>query len=301
MARPIKQGLDYFPLDVDIDQDDKIAMIEALHGIEGFGVVIKLLSKVYKEGYFYEWTDREQLLFSKRVNVNINTVSAVVNDCLKEGLFHQDMYDKYSILTSKGIQKRYLEAVKRRKQVIFIERYFLISDIDSIIGSNKIDVLMEKDDSSRVNVNINPHSKGVNVNKSTQRKGKERKEKESNKDIVKKFSILDMENAKLLFELMQQNNPDVRKPNLDKWADEFRIIRERRKKSDEQVKYMIHWTQNDSFWKSNILSPSKLKDKWDSLVLRIQEENAKKKQQLAIGSKPKSVDWEAIEGSLGDE
>ena len=31
MARPQKNGLDYFPLDVDMDQDDKIALIEAQH------------------------------------------------------------------------------------------------------------------------------------------------------------------------------------------------------------------------------------------------------------------------------
>jgi len=29
MARPTKTGLDYFPLDVDMDNDDKIALIEA--------------------------------------------------------------------------------------------------------------------------------------------------------------------------------------------------------------------------------------------------------------------------------
>ena len=45
MARPIKSGLDYFPLDVDIDQDDKVAIIEAEHGMLGFGIVIKLLNE----------------------------------------------------------------------------------------------------------------------------------------------------------------------------------------------------------------------------------------------------------------
>ena len=42
MARPQKEGLDYFPFDVDMDQDDKVALIEAKHGITGFGVVVKL-------------------------------------------------------------------------------------------------------------------------------------------------------------------------------------------------------------------------------------------------------------------
>ena len=83
MGRPQKQGLDYFPLNVDIDQDDKIAMIEAIHGIEGFGIVIKLLMKIYKEGYFYKWTECEQILFSKRVNVDIKQVNEIIDDCIK--------------------------------------------------------------------------------------------------------------------------------------------------------------------------------------------------------------------------
>lgn len=43
MARYLKSGLDYFPLNVDIDQDDKMALIEAQYGIVGFGIVIKFL------------------------------------------------------------------------------------------------------------------------------------------------------------------------------------------------------------------------------------------------------------------
>lgn len=178
MARPIKEGLDYFPLDVDIDQDDKIAVIEALHGVEGFGVVIKLLMKIYKEGYFYEWSQREQLIFSRRINVNINAVNEVVNDCIKEGLFNKEIYDSCHILTSRGIQKRYLEAVKRRKEVEFRKDIFLLSDIKSIVGSNKIDVFLVDDNNKRINVNINPTKERVNDNISTQRKEKERKEKE---------------------------------------------------------------------------------------------------------------------------
>lgn len=45
MARPQKQGLDYFPIDTNMDQDDKIALIESKHSVTGFGVLIKLLNK----------------------------------------------------------------------------------------------------------------------------------------------------------------------------------------------------------------------------------------------------------------
>nr|QRZ17783.1 DUF4373 domain-containing protein [Virgibacillus sp. AGTR] len=94
MARPTKEGLDYFPLDVDIDQDDKIALIEATHGLEGFGIIIKLLMKIYDNSYFYKWGEKEQLLFSRRVNVNINRVNDIINDCVKWGIFSKRLYEQ---------------------------------------------------------------------------------------------------------------------------------------------------------------------------------------------------------------
>lgn len=171
MARPQKEGLDYFPLDVDIDQDDKVQLIEARFGITGFAIVIKLFMKIYKEGYYYEWTEKEQLLFSKRINVDINLVNDVINECIKWGLFDSTLYEKYKILTSKGIQRRYLEATCRRKQVELIKEYYLI---DSSKYSNVVFVSINS-----VNVNNNPHSDKVNDDNNPQSKVKESKVKES--------------------------------------------------------------------------------------------------------------------------
>lgn len=130
MARPLKEGLDYFPLDVDVDQDDKVAIIEGMHGVVGFGIVIKLLMHIYKNSYYYRWTEKQQILFARRVNVNIDEVNAVVNDCVKWGMFDEDLFNAYQILTSRGVQKRYFEITKRRQQVEVIEEYLLIEDSD---------------------------------------------------------------------------------------------------------------------------------------------------------------------------
>jgi len=180
MARPQKEGLDYFPLDVDIDQDDKVQLIEARFGITGFAIVIKLFMKIYKEGYYYEWTEKEQLLFSKRINVDINQVNDVINECLKWGLFDQKLYKKYSILTSKGIQRRYMEAVRRRKQVQIIKEYFLLdqSDYSNIIFVN-INPINDDNNtiSEDVNVSNNPQSK---VKKSKVKKSKVKESKVNN-------------------------------------------------------------------------------------------------------------------------
>ena len=40
MARPIKDGVDYFPFDVSLDE--KFELIEAEFGLTGFAVIVKL-------------------------------------------------------------------------------------------------------------------------------------------------------------------------------------------------------------------------------------------------------------------
>ena len=150
MSRPLKTGLDYFPMDVEMD--DKVELIEAKHGILGFGILVKLYQRIYKEGYFLKLTEETLLIFSKRVNVDINKVNEVINDCLRYQLFDENLHKKYQILTSPGIQKRYLQAIDRRKDIELIQNYINV-DINGL------------------NVNIN----WVNVDISTQSKVKETK------------------------------------------------------------------------------------------------------------------------------
>lgn len=124
----------------------------------------------------------------------------------------------------------------------------------------------------------------------------------SNKTLSHKFEICDLESAKLLFSLMQKNNPEVKKPNIEKWADDMRKIRELDKRTTKQINWLIDWCQKDNFWSSNILSPAKLRKQWDTLVLRAKNEH-EKKQQLAIGAhtKQNKIDFDKLREELGDE
>ena len=79
-------------------QDDKIQLLEAKYGITGFGVLIKLLMKIYSEGYYYTWGEKESLLLSKRVNVDVNKVDEIVADLVKWGMFDSQMFKKYKVL-----------------------------------------------------------------------------------------------------------------------------------------------------------------------------------------------------------
>ncbi|UOK49504.1 hypothetical protein KU891_28875 (plasmid) [Bacillus tropicus] len=105
------------------------------------------------------------------------------------------------------------------------------------------------------------------------------------KTSCQKFSTSDLENAKLLFELMLLNNPSAKEPNFDKWANDFRLMREKDNRTDEQIKYLINWTQKDDFWSTNILSPAKLRKQFDALVVKIKKEKAKTQPKVVKGKK----------------
>jgi hypothetical protein len=119
--------------------------------------------------------------------------------------------------------------------------------------------------------------------------------KEYKKTSRHKFETCDKEMAELLFTLILENNENAKQPNVEKWASEIRIMREQDKRTEEQIRYLIEWSQQDSFWKSNILSPAKLRKHFDTLVMRVKEDISRQYRQPKEKGKPRAYqslqDW----------
>jgi hypothetical protein len=49
MSRPIKEGLDYFPHDVNSSNDKKIEALRALYGNDGYAFYFIMLEQIYQE------------------------------------------------------------------------------------------------------------------------------------------------------------------------------------------------------------------------------------------------------------
>ena len=126
-----KSGIDYFPLDVTLNA--KFELIEAEFGLTGFGVVVHLLQEIYgKAGYYIEWTEEVALLFARKVGLGGSVVSEIIGASIRRGMFDKEKYDKYHVLTSKGIQERYFEAVSRRK-TLEVDYNILLVDVAKIL------------------------------------------------------------------------------------------------------------------------------------------------------------------------
>ena len=61
MGRPLKEGLDYFPLDCGFFRDRKIKLIRAEFGVTGVYVVLLMLSKAYEENGYYLLCDEDEI------------------------------------------------------------------------------------------------------------------------------------------------------------------------------------------------------------------------------------------------
>nr|DAR54888.1 MAG TPA: protein of unknown function (DUF4373) [Caudoviricetes sp.] len=126
-----KSGINYFPLDVTLNA--KFELIEAEFGLTGFGVVVHLLQEIYgKAGYYIEWTEEVALLFARKVGLGGSVVSEIIEASIRRGMFDKEKYDKYHVLTSKGIQERYFEAVSRRK-TLEVDYNILLVDVAQIL------------------------------------------------------------------------------------------------------------------------------------------------------------------------
>lgn len=166
MARPTAKGVEYFPLNVNFINDLKVRKLLLSCGAEAIAVLIYLLSTIYKdEGYYVEIHEDEIDLIALDVNVTPEFVLEVINKACEVRFFDVNLYNNFNILTSKGIQERYLKITERRKNSVVITQFNLINVYNNSVNVNN----------NSINVDNNP----VNVYKSTQSKVKKRKVQKS--------------------------------------------------------------------------------------------------------------------------
>jgi len=162
MARKPKKGLTYFPMDIDIFQDIKIRKLIKYQGGKAISVYAYLLCSIYKDGYYMRWDNELPFVVSEVTGYDEAYIHEVIKSCMNIGLFSKELFEKEKILTSKGIQERFVLVMKNLNRVSEIDEYNLIS-------SQEIAVSSEETPISQPETPISSES-------GTQRKEKERKE-----------------------------------------------------------------------------------------------------------------------------
>lgn len=75
----------------------------------------------------------------------------------------------------------------------------------------------------------------------------------------------DLAVARWLHERVRRIVPDAREPNWLAWGNEVRLMRERDGRTVGQIQELFAWANADGFWAANVLSPRKLRERWEQL------------------------------------
>lgn len=151
----INKGISYFPTPANFFDEEIMELLEAKFGVLASYIVLRLLCKIYKEGYYISWGKEQSLIFIRKVGGGIKEeiMEKVMELLLEKGFFHKKTYEQYGVLTSERIQEVWFEATTRRK-IDFSQLPYILE--------NKKKKGIRKEDVNEENADIFPTQEDVN-------------------------------------------------------------------------------------------------------------------------------------------
>lgn len=175
MARPKKQGLDYFQNDVNFYQDIKIRKLIRHKGVQAVSVYHILLCQIYASGYYLPWDEDLPFIVSEISGLEEDIIQDIINYCITIGLFDKTVFDTYQVLTSHGIQERYISFCTVAKRKFPDNTPYLLVNNPNQVNSDKKVVSSEQTLFNSEEINNNLEKTPNNSGKSTQSKGEKSK------------------------------------------------------------------------------------------------------------------------------
>lgn len=185
MARPMKQGLDYFPFDVDFFSDKKIKRLRASYGNDGVAVYVYLLCQIYRNGYFAEYDEDLILDISDELHIAKNLTTQILNYLFSRSLLtviESKLAEPVKVITAASVQRRYQAAKKGAKRDIDVAAEFWVlgsDDTESFIRVRPADGSSENNESFSGNNESKCEKNTTKESKEKESKAKESKTEES--------------------------------------------------------------------------------------------------------------------------
>ena len=133
MARPKKEGLDYFPLDVGFFEDKKIKILRARYGADGLMVYLYYICRIYDEKGYYLIIDEDfDYTTSLDLGMSVEKIGQIRKFLLERSLLDSKLFQSDTILTARSIQSRFQEAKKSLKRpVVVMAKFWLLEEFET--------------------------------------------------------------------------------------------------------------------------------------------------------------------------
>lgn len=177
MARPTKQGFDYFPLDVGFFSNKKISALRRAFGSLGILTYVNLLCRVYEQGFAYHFEDEDSLVADIAEDIgngHLRQTMTQIREIIHYLLRHQ-------MLSERLFQQSWISSVQTQEQFLTMSttakrKCVAIPDPLNLVGvSESIPTVGVNSEETPINSEETP----VNSEFSTQSKVKKSKVKYS--------------------------------------------------------------------------------------------------------------------------
>ena len=109
-------------------RDKKVKLLRAEFGASSVVFVLYVFCRAFEgDGYFLKWDKDECLIAADELKESPAYISEVLQGCLARSLFDQRVYQMSGILTSAGIQRRYLRGCEKRDGIEIASEYWLLN------------------------------------------------------------------------------------------------------------------------------------------------------------------------------
>jgi hypothetical protein len=111
--------MEYFPHDTDASGDEKVEILRALYGNDGYAFYFILLERIYRTAAFeLPVSDAETIqILARKVAVTEERFQEMLATALKWGCFSASAYADRKVLTSEGIKRRAAPVIEKRSKM----------------------------------------------------------------------------------------------------------------------------------------------------------------------------------------
>lgn len=251
----------YFSHDYNARTDSKIKELIRNHGMKAYGIYWSIVEDLYNNANALK-TNYEGIAYDLRESVEV--VKSVINDF---DLFVMDGDSFGSESVERRLNKRNEKTIKARESASYRWK------------KQRENANVPKSDANA----LQTESEGNAIKEIKEKDSKGNKRKEYQKCLLSEVNTSDypelkpdyIEIAKAFKALFTQNliEAGATTANIDKargtWVDDIRLIIETDKYSLNDLRAAYTFLQTNVFWKKNILSTSKLREKMDKIKLEL--------------------------------
>ena len=209
-----------------------------------------------EKGYCWATND----YFSRLYSVSKRTISTWIKSLCDAGHISADF-----------VMDKKTHKVKLRCLKVVEENFVTLTKESSIPSRSKLHEPHEENfaENNTKNITINKTLKDIYSSQIFE-------EPKIDDNDVKKKKVFETDSdpyllAKFLEKCIAENNPKFpqNESQRQRWAKDFDLMIRRDKIDADDIAAVIEWSQNDNFWRSNILSGKKVREKYQQLVMKM--------------------------------